>query len=64
MIDLNLTTLTDVKPLYRKMQKFVHPDRNGGVHSEMYYKIQNLFDKRYNDARVNEQKEDLSWKKA
>jgi len=64
MIDLNLETLTDIKPFYRKLQVVLHPDRNGGVRSELYNKVQNLFDKRYNDARLNQQREDLNWKKA
>ena len=63
-IDLDLRTLTDIKPFYRTLQKNLHPDRNGGQRLELNTKMQNLFDKRYNDARIAQQREDLTWRKA
>jgi hypothetical protein len=63
-IDLDLRTLTDIKPFYRTVQRNLHPDRNGGQRLELNTKMQNLFDKRYNDARIAQQREDLTWRKA
>ena len=62
-IDLDLRTLTDIKPFYRIAQRNLHPDTNGGKQFELYIKIQNLFDKRYNPHK-EQQGYDLTWRKA
>ena len=64
MIDLNLETLKDIKPFYRKLQVVLHPDRNNGVRLELFNRMQALYDKRYNNDRIYAQGENKDWKKS
>ena len=63
-IDLNLETLKDVKKFYRKLQIILHPDRNKHIRLELFDKMQALYDKRYNNDRLNAQGENKDWKKS
>jgi DNA mismatch repair ATPase MutL len=63
-IDLNLETLKDVKKFYRKLQIILHPDRNKNVRLELFDKMQALYNKRYNNDRLNAQGENKDWKKS
>ena len=63
-IDLNLETLKDVKKFYRKLQIILHPDRNKNVRLELFDKMQALYNKRYNNDRLNAQGYNTDWKKS
>jgi hypothetical protein len=63
-IDLNLETLKDVKKFYRKLQVVLHPDRNKNVRLELFDRMQELYDKRYNNDRLNTQGYNTDWKKS
>ena len=63
-IDLNLETLKDVKPFYRKLQVILHPDRNKNIRLELFDRMQALYDKRYNNDRLDAQGENKDWKKS